>query len=223
MNAATRSPEPSDWRALAGLGEQLVNTTSLTDQRDRIINMTRRLVAGEVNVWLHENLFRLPDWNEAPLFPPEPELEWMREAFNSGKPVVWIRPIGRKSSETCAAIPLEDQGLTLGVLQVSRRDGSEFPEEELDVLTGLASVISVSLFASHRVAVERFRLNQITLVHEVSAQIANVMDVDELARRVTKLIQKTFSILLRWGFYVGAGHSKAAVSIWRFRSAQAAA
>ena len=217
MNAATRSPEPSDWRALAGLGEQLVNTTSLTDQRDRIINMTRRLVAGEVNVWLHENLFRLPDWNEAPLFPPEPESEWMREAFNSGKPVVWIRPIGRKSSETCAAIPLEDQGLTLGVLQVSRRDGSEFPEEELDVLTGLASVISVSLFASHRVAVERFRLNQITLVHEVSAQIANVMDVDELARRVTKLIQKTFQY-----YYVGVFTLEPGIQKLRFRSGASA-
>ena len=53
-------------------------------------------------------------------------------------------------------------------------------------------MIAVSLIASHRLAVERFRLNQLNLVREVSAQIANVLKVDELASRVTELIQQTF-------------------------------
>ena len=118
---------------------------------------------------------------------------------------------------TCAAIPLEDQGIVLGVLQVSRDDGGEFPAGELDILTGLARIISVSLFASHRVAVERFRLNQINLVHEVSAQIANVMDVDELARRITKLIQKTFQY-----YYVGVFTLEPGAEKLRFRSSASA-
>jgi serine phosphatase RsbU (regulator of sigma subunit)/putative methionine-R-sulfoxide reductase with GAF domain len=217
MSAATRSPEASDWRALAGLGEQLVSTTSLADQRDRIINMTRRLVAGDVDVWLHENLFRLPDWNGAPIFPPEPELEGMREAFHSRKPVVRKYSKGRKLRGSCAAIPLEDQGFILGVLQVNRSSESEFPAEELEILTGLASVISVSLFASHRVAVERFRLNQINLVHEVSAQIANVMDVDELTRRITDLIQRAFQYYYVCIFTLDLGSQKL-----RFRSSASA-
>ena len=213
MNAATRSPESSDWRALASLGEQLAGTTSLSDQRDRIIDMTRGLVAGEVDVWLHEGLFRLPDWDGPPVFPPEPEPQGMREAFRSRKLVVHAPSAGGESPGTCAAVPLEDQGFLLGVLQVSRRDGGDFPPEELEVLTGLASIISVSLFASHRVAVEGFRLNQIDLVHEVSAQIANVMDVDELARRITGLIQKTFKY-----YYVGVFTLEPGSEKLRFRS-----
>jgi sigma-B regulation protein RsbU (phosphoserine phosphatase) len=192
VSAATRSPESSDWRALAELGEQLVGTTSLAIQRDRIIDMTRRLVAGKVDVWLHENLFRLPDRDEESVFPPEPELDGMREAFHSGKPVVHTSSPKKSSNGIYAAFPLEDQGLTLGVLQVSRSGKETFPQEELELLDVLSTVISVGLFAAHRVAVERFRLNQLNLVREVSAQIANVMDVDELARRVTELIQKTF-------------------------------
>ena len=198
MNTATRSSESSDWRTLAGLGEQLVSSTSLADQRDQIINMTRRLVTGEVDVWLHESLFRLPDQDELPLFPPEPELDGMREAFKSGKPVIHTSSGAKITNGTCAAFPLEDQGFSLGVLQVSHKDKDTFPQEEIDLLDGLASVISVGLFASHRVAVERFRLNQINLVREVSAQIANVMDLDELARRITELIQGTFHY-----YYVG--------------------
>ncbi len=217
MKAATRSPESFDWRALAGLGEQLVSTTSLSDQRDHIISMTRSLVTGGVNVWLHESLFRLPDWDESPTFPPEPELDGMREAFRSGEQVVRTHSIDKNTRGTSVAIPLEDQGLILGILQVSYAEGDDFPAEELDTLTGLASIISVNLYASHRAAVERFRLNQINLVHEVSAQIANVMDVDELAWRITELIQETFQY-----YYVGVFTLEPGSDKLRFRSSASA-
>ena len=192
MNAATRSPESSDWRAFAGLGEQLVSTTSLAAQRDRIITMTRSLVAGKVDVWLHEGLFRLPDREDEFLFPPEPELEDMREAFHSGKSVIQARPGKTDPNGVCAAFPLEEKGFILGVLRVGREKNDSFQQTDLNLLEGLAHIISMGLFAAHRVEVERFRLNQINLVREVSSQIANVMDIDELALRVTELIQRTF-------------------------------
>ena len=39
---------------------------------------------------------------------------------------------------------------------------------------------------------DQWRTEQLTLVRLVSAQIANVLDLDVLTRRVTKLIQRTF-------------------------------
>ena len=58
MTAAIRveRPEAWDWRRLADLGEILVNTTSLAAQRERIISTTNRLIKGDVDVWLDENL-----------------------------------------------------------------------------------------------------------------------------------------------------------------------
>ena len=96
------------------------------------------------------------------------------------------------SRDTWAVVPLEEQGITLGAIQVNRPKGPAFKKDELNLLEGIASVVSVGLVASHRVAVERFRLNQLNLVREVSAQIANALSVSELASRVTELIQKTF-------------------------------
>ena len=96
------------------------------------------------------------------------------------------------SRETWAAVALEERGLLLGALQVTRPDGPEFTAVELESLKAIGGVISSSLLAAHRIAVERFRHNQLNLVREVSAQIANVMNVDDLSRRVTGLIQKTF-------------------------------
>jgi phosphoserine phosphatase RsbU/P len=193
MCAATRSSW--DWLQLTSLGEQLRSEDSLSAQRNRIAAMANRLIEGKVDVWLQEGIFRLPDWEDGHLFPPHPSLDGMKRAIKSGK-LVKKNGTGKKttaSHSTFAAIPLEDQGITLGALQVTRPKGPEFSKDELHLLQGLGQIISVNLFASHRAEVEQFRLRQLNLVSEVSAQIANVLHIDDLAAQVTKLIQKTFN------------------------------
>jgi phosphoserine phosphatase RsbU/P len=192
MSAATR--KPWDWLQLASLGEQLRSEDSLSAQRDRIISMTSRLIDGSVDVWLQEGIFRLPDWEDGHIFPPHPSMDGMKLAIKAGKLHTKNGRTKNTASRTAyAAIPLEDQGVTLGALQVTRPKGPAFSSDELNLLQGLAQIVSVSLFASHRAEVEQFRLRQLNLVREVSAQIANVLDLDELAAQVTQLIQKTFN------------------------------
>ncbi len=217
MPKTTGSSEPFDWREIAGLGEQLVSTSSLVAQRDRIISMTSRLIPGKVDVWLHENLFRLPDWDAERLFPPQPGLEGMRNAVKKHKPVLRNASKKAKTKKTFVAFSIEDQGLVLGALQVMRSRGPNFSKEEIELIESLASIVAVGLYVSHRVEVERFRLGQLNLVRQVSAQIANVLNVDELARRVTGLIQKTFNY-----YYVGIFTVRTGTKSLRFRSSASA-
>lgn len=216
MNAGTRSPEVWDWREIASLGEQLISTNSIAAQRDRIISMTRRLVDGRVDVWLHENLFRLPDWKADRLFPSKPRLDGMRLAI--AKRRVYIKSPRKRSKarKAIVAVPMEDQGFVLGALQITRPKGPGFQKEEIELIETLASVIAVGLYASHRVEVERFRLGQLNLVRQVSAQIASVLNLDELSRRVTELIQKTFNY-----YYVAIFTVRPGTSSLRFRASAA--
>jgi GAF domain-containing protein len=193
MTPAARSSDMWDWRQLASLGEQLLNVHSLKAQRDRIVAIAGRLMDGKVDVWLHENVFRLPDWEAKRSFPSRPPLDGMRRAIEAGRLITYHADGKTASRRTFAALPLEDQGFTLGAIQVTRPRGPGFQPEELNLLEGLARIVAVGLFAAHRAEVERFRRQQLNLVREVSAQIANVLDVDELAARVTRLIQKTFN------------------------------
>ena len=214
-DSASRSPHVFDWRDLASLGEQIVGASSLAMQRDRIVAMTSRLLDGEADVWLHESLFRLPGADGEKLFPGEPESPAMKRALRKGG-VLTKQKRGTKNGTargTWAVIPLEDQGMILGALQVNRPKGPEFKQDELNLMQGLAGVIAVSLVASHRVAVERFRLDQLNLVRQVSAQIANAISVNELASRVTELIQKTFHY-----YYVAIFTLQDGSSSLRFRS-----
>ena len=223
--AASRSPLSSDWRNIASLGEQIANATSLAEQRDRIVDLTSHLIQGDVDVWLDEKIFRLPNLIEENLFAEQPELPGMQRALRTGQ-VTTRQQRGKSNAPrgtprrgsggqraAWAAVPLIEQGMALGVVQVTRPRGPEFEQRELDMLERLAGAVAVSLIASHRVAVERFRLNQLNLVREVSAQIANVLNVNDLADRVTELIQQTFHY-----YYVAIFTIEDVSTTLRFRS-----
>ena len=211
MTAAVASPDPSEWRSLASLGEQLAGADSLSAQQERILQMTRRLVDGRVSLWLDEGLFRLPDRESPLLFSPEPPPGGLRRAWQNGQ----VNRSDRKAKNHWVALPIADQGVMLGALQVSRV--KPFRPEDLDTLEGLSAIVAIGLYSSHRAAVERFRIGQLNLVRQVSAQIANVLELDELARRVTGLIQKTFNY-----YYVAFFTLKPGAQSLRFRASASA-
>ena len=217
MASAARFSGPFDWREVAGLGEQLVSTSSLVVQHDLIVATTSRLIMGKTDVWLNENIFRLPDWDAKRLFPIQPALEGMQNAVKKHKPVLRNANKKAKTKKTFTAVSIEDQGFVLGALQVTRSRGPNFSKEEIELIESLASIVALGLYASHRVEVERFRLGQLNLVRQVSAQIANVLNVDELARRVAELIQKTFNY-----YYVGIFTVRSGTKSLRFRSSASA-
>lgn len=218
MRSKRRSPGISGWREIAGLGEQLANVTSLTTQRDRIIAIVSRILRQHVDVWLNEAVFRLPDWESGRVFPAEPRHEAMRRALSRRQ--LYVQRAAQKGGarRAVAAVPLEDQGLLLGALQVTRSHGTGFEAADLELLSNVASVVAVGLYSSHRVEVERFRLRQLDLVRQVSAQVATVLQTDELARRVTELIQKTFHY-----YYVAIFTLQTEAARLRFRASATAA
>ncbi len=182
---AKAAHSPSTWKQIVILGEELMRAASLTSQHDLIVGSTARILGSQADLWLDERLFRLPGLNQAALYPPQPPNETMMKAFSTG---LTTSPDGQKK---LLAVPLKNGGLVMGALQVKKSD-SPFRKNEIELLDGLVGHISLALVASHRFVVEQWRIEQLTLVRRVSAQIANVFDLDELTRRVAKLIQRTF-------------------------------
>jgi len=181
---AAPRPRPG-WRDLFEMGERLLTATTFAQQRDEIIETAARVAPNaEIRLWLDESTFRLPDWVET-LFPPRPERPLMELARTSGQTV------HRQEADAAEiVIPLRQEDVVLGAL--SARRAGKFRTRELDTLEGVARTAAVALIAWHRITVERWRLGQLNLVRTVSAQLVNVSDLDELAHKVTRLIQTTF-------------------------------
>jgi serine phosphatase RsbU (regulator of sigma subunit)/putative methionine-R-sulfoxide reductase with GAF domain/anti-sigma regulatory factor (Ser/Thr protein kinase) len=178
--------QDATWRQIIQLGEQLMQQEALAARRDLIRETVSHLLDCQVEVWLDEGLFRLPGLNQTSLFPAKPPEGPMLEAFTTGI------PYASKGQRITLAFPFKNGGVSLGALQVAR-PARPFRRKEIGILEGLVGHVSLALVAAHRHTVEQWRIEQLTLVRRVSAQIANVLDLDELTRRVTKLIQRTFN------------------------------
>ncbi|MGD8968733.1 MAG: GAF domain-containing protein [Anaerolineae bacterium] len=170
------------WRRLVDLGRELVAQPWIATQRELILDAAKNLTGGEAALWLNEALLELPG-GEAQLPSPQPLSTAMRRALESASTVVEGPTI---------ALPLSAAESLLGVLEVSRPEGPLWGDDEIVLLQGLANQSVAALQASRQIAVERWRLEQLSLVRGVSAEVANILDLDELARRVTDLILRTF-------------------------------
>lgn len=185
----SRDPQgaPSNWRKIIWLGDVLLKSADLAAQRKLIVQTASELLDARASLWLDERLFRLPGLNETPVFPTAPETELMRRTYaTSGVP--WLL----SDSGLEAASQIRNQEINLGVLEVSRHGGRRLRSVELLQLEGLVGHVALALTASHRFAVEQWRMEQLMLVRRVSAQITNVLDLDKLTRQIARLILDTF-------------------------------
>jgi GAF domain-containing protein len=170
------------WRRLLELGKELMTQPRIATQQQLILQAATNLAGGEAALWLNEELRGLLD-KETPALPSEPPSTTMRRALQSTSPIV---------EDVTVALPLQSPESVLGILEIKRPEGPGFDDEELALLQGLATQAAAALQAGRQVAVERWRLDQLSLVRTVSAEVANVLDLDELARRVANLVLTTF-------------------------------
>lgn len=192
----------------------------LQRQRTLILQAARRLFGGQASLWLSDHLTPptssggethsspgTADQSQQDFAPPLSAL--MRFASRKGRlsglasgsdsPRV-IRNNTAVEKLASLAAPLVAEGadpqaapLILGALQVDRPQGPAFSSEDLEILNGLAIQAAMALQTDRHMAIERWRIEQLALVRQVSNQIAKVRDVDELARRVARLILQTFN------------------------------
>ena len=180
-----------EWRQLLKLGEQLMAAPTLGAQHELIVAMAARLLRGQADVWLSEVFHRLPGLADLPPFPTRPPSELMQSALDARR-VSLGDVAGAEVPGMAAAAPLMVNDALLGVLQIERPGGPAFSEPEIQILRGLALQSAIALQATLQLEVERWRVQQLSLVRVVSGQVANVLDLDELFRRVADLILDTF-------------------------------
>ncbi len=174
------------------MGERLLAQPSVSAQKTLIQQTAVRLVGGEADLWLEPDFYRLPgalpssSSDERPSRSLAPPSVLMRQALEAAQIIV------TPNEQAEIAIPLKAQDRVLGVLSLARPAGDPFDEGEIACLEDLALQAAITLQSARQVAIARWRFEQLSLVRQVSAQVANVLDLDELARQVTSLVLDTF-------------------------------
>jgi sigma-B regulation protein RsbU (phosphoserine phosphatase) len=187
VNGQSQPVDHPDWRQILLMGEQLMAQPTVIAQRETIAETAARLVGGQADLWLAESFRRLPGSDQSALFLVAPPSELMRRALATGQTC-------HQASPAAVAVPLLVHSTSLGVLQVQRPAGDpSFSDTDIQLLEGVAILASVALRAARQVAIERWQVEQLALVDKVSAQVASIVGLDALCRRVTELILQTFN------------------------------
>lgn len=207
----------------------------LAAQRSLIIETAERVLDARAEVWFVEDLSLekrpvLESEDERAFLQDKQPSELMRYALerhclccrkhlNSGEILLDEQCLNDKNGWQVFAIaaPLlsndGDDLAVLGGLQVERSDEVPFTPLEIKLLEGLVSQSEIALRADRRNAIERWRVEQLSLVRQVSAQIADVRDLDELAHRVTSLVLDTFDY-----YYVAVFTLEPGADVLHFRN-----
>ncbi len=196
------------WRTLSELGEKLLALPTLHQQHQFLLQTVQTLLAGQATIWLDAAIFNLPGAPNAQPCSPQPTSDLLQQAVSARR---LLRLCPGNDGRYWLATPLMHQDTILGGIQIVR--DQSYQEEEVELLSGLANIAALALTTAHRFAMERWRLEQLQLVRQVALQVANVLDVDELADRVATLIQKTFGY-----YYVAIFTLEPEAKHLRFRS-----
>lgn len=197
MGLPRLAAEP-EWKQYLRLGEQLFNQPETTSQCRLIENALKNLLGCQAKVWLARPFYPLPGQSSLPTLPSAQTSELVMGALDQRRNLYQSNPtrsfthLRNSKNIVWAALPLITHDTLLGILEVHRQEGPAFRPEELDFLEGLAAHSALALETSRQVSLKNWRLEQLSLVRSVSAQIANVLDLDELCNRVVHLIQETF-------------------------------
>ncbi len=184
MNDRPQASERPTHQQILKLGGQLVSCPAIGAQKTLITDTAARLVQGQVDLWLAEILYRLPGSEDSLPAHIEPPSDLMHRALDAGHTV--------RGNTSAIAIPLLTPDAILGVLEAKRPNGPPFSDDEIELLDGLVTQSTIALQATRQATIERWRVEQLSLVRQVSAQVADVFDLEELTRRVTELVFHTF-------------------------------
>lgn len=184
----------------------------LQAQRRLIVDTAARLLGGKASLWLSDDVMR--QWtNRSPATPRNKKAgkrlsRLMRYAMRQQKPVFresncpddfrCMDEFGEHTQAEVIAAPmlirdrLVEKASLLGVIQVERSHAPAFNRADFELLEMLAIQAALALQASLQIAIEQWRLQQLQLVRQVTLQIVDLRDLDQIAQHVTRLIQDTF-------------------------------
>jgi GAF domain-containing protein len=210
-----RDPGDLRWRQVLNLGAALISASPTTTdgqagaqsaQRRLILDLAERLTGAQATLWLAP-ANSLAAGRMSQVEPPNPT-DWMQRALEqsglamSPDGLIAAVPLGEGHDSEASSAPA-----WLGALQIERRD-APFSRQQLALLEGIALQAAQGLRAVSQTMLEHWRVEQLGLVQKVSAQIANLRDLDEVAQRVTRLILETFDYYYVAIYLLDAGQSR---------------
>jgi sigma-B regulation protein RsbU (phosphoserine phosphatase) len=193
------------WKKIFTLGQELLTFDSVEKQIKHVLTLIESWYTCQVFLWLDENTMtrlgqEIPTHSQGLDDQLNSDI-LIKAAFNQIRPVYSIDEPPTDSQQMIllpqdgvkiAVFPLYAQEEVLGVIKVSRSSDSPFKKKELALISDLVEQSASAILIKCRLNENDRKLNLLSLVRSVSSQIADLVELNELFKRVTSLILLTF-------------------------------
>ncbi|HOW92817.1 MAG TPA: GAF domain-containing protein, partial [Anaerolineaceae bacterium] len=177
------------WSELLSLGEILVNQQTTESLCNYLNQFLGEKFACKVQIFLAEPHYPLPGEAAVRTLPDQEAPPLVKRAYKNRRVTK-----NAHTSPAAIALPVITQGSLLGVIHAEKLVSKGFNLDEIQMLESMSAVAGLAMQVNRQATLKNWRFDQISLVRSVSAQIANLFEVDELCLRVTNLIQCSFGL-----------------------------
>ena len=192
-------PEKAGWKCFLETAETLLNKDSLKEQCAFLEDSVMEIFGVKCRFWFAHPLYPLPGEDDPPMVNALSGLDpLVMEAFLDHKPRfrsfdgTILDSFSQDIRVRNASIPLVTGKDLLGILLIEPLKEQELALNTLDDLSALASLCAMS-FQIYRINVlKSWRVEQLSVVREVSDQIATITNLDKLCEKIALAIQEKF-------------------------------
>ena len=177
------------WSELLSLGENLLNQETTESLCNYLNQYLGEKFACKAQLFLAEPHYPLPGEAAVRTLPDQEAPPLVKRAYKNRRVTK-----NAHTSPTAIALPVITQGSLLGVIHAEKQVSNGFNLDEIQMLERISAVAGLAMQVNRQATLKNWRFDQISLVRSVSAQIANVFEIDELCLRVTNLIQCSFGL-----------------------------
>jgi len=192
-------PEKAGWKCFLETADTLLKKNSLIEQSDFFIGSIKEIFGFKCQYWFAHPFYPLPGEDNPALVNKSSDLDPLvmdtysdhLPRFQSNLGTI-LTTISSDSQILKASIPLISGNDLLGILLVETSDSKELEHRKLEDLSALASLCAMSFQIYRLNILKSWRLEQLSIVREVSDQIATITNLDKLCEKVATAIQVKF-------------------------------
>lgn len=175
------------WRSLFELGDRLLSTPDLYQQIEIIQSRFSEITGSKLEIFLHQDFKPLSNLNTCRRKKSFSGLNFVKQAQLSSSSAHWVA-----GEYTKIDISLNKENSPVGYLRLFFNEPLLLSKSDLDYLSKAGSYFAKILDLARLTDLKDWRLEQLSLVRQVSNEIVQLRNPDALFPYVVELIQKTF-------------------------------
>ncbi len=192
-------PEIAGWKCFLETAGTLLKKDSLIEQSAFLVSSIAEIFDVKCAFWFAHPLYPLPGEGDPAMVNAKSKLDpLVMQSYSDHKPrfisingdnLISIPPV---SGVIKASIPLTTGNDLLGILLVEPLNSTEIVQQTLEGLSILAGLCAMSFQIYRLNVLKSWRVEQLSIVRQVSDQIATITDLDKLCEKIATAIQEKF-------------------------------